>query len=339
MGKALDPLDRRILFELDKNSRRSFSQLGRILRKTRDRVEYRYHRLVDQGILKGATVSVDPLRLGLRAYKTYLRLENQRPRVAQFIRYLERHPRVYWLAQCEGSWDLMIVVLATDARDFHQVHTTMLSEFNEIVLNFTSYSLVELRFYGRGYLAPQRERFSYPWGQRSNEIVDRTDLEILKVLSEDARLPTAGIAERTGLAPHLVRYRIQRMEDLKIIIGYHVNIDYKQLGILSFKTQFFLRSYDIKLREELLTYCSRSPHITCVVQQVGDCNFEIEMEVEYLEQHYALIEDIRGNSSKLVRNFQSILFREAAFFPVSADMDLILGNLNQQHATIPQVPS
>src|SRR5262245_54932527 len=141
----LDRLDRRVLFELDCNSRRSYSELARTLKQGRDRIEYRAQRLVEEKIIRRFTTSVNLYRLGFTLFKSYLRLENNRTKVQKFIEFLQSHPRVYWIALTDGSWDLMFAVFARDPREFHEIHGSMLSAFDEIVLNFGMYTIADMR--------------------------------------------------------------------------------------------------------------------------------------------------------------------------------------------------
>src|SRR5689334_6199716 len=106
MAEHLDHYDRRILFELDCNSRRSLSELSRKVRLGRDLVTYRIERMKDSGVLKKCTAMINPYKLGMTAYKTYIKLEANKERRAQFLAYLDKHPRTSWLAECYGKWDV-----------------------------------------------------------------------------------------------------------------------------------------------------------------------------------------------------------------------------------------
>ena len=61
--------------------------------------------------------------------------------------------------------------------------------------------------------------------------MDAIDLKILKVLSEDARSPTAEIARRVGLSKTPVALRIKRMEEIGLITGYRVVLSPLKLGL------------------------------------------------------------------------------------------------------------
>lgn len=66
------------------------------------------------------------------------------------------------------------------------------------------------------------EQFSMP--------VDETDLQILSMLRENARIPARHIAERTFLSPTAIATRIEKMEKEGIIEGYQAKINPQAFG-------------------------------------------------------------------------------------------------------------
>src|SRR5690606_31444023 len=103
------------------------SDIARTVKQGRDRVEYRIERLQTEGILRTCTTSVNLHKLGFTIFKTYLRVENNKVRVPEFIRFLRDHPRVYWIALADGSWDLMIAIFAKNPQEFYEIHNKILS--------------------------------------------------------------------------------------------------------------------------------------------------------------------------------------------------------------------
>lgn len=60
--------------------------------------------------------------------------------------------------------------------------------------------------------------------------LDKTDIEILKILKENARTPIKSIAGRVFISPPTVAARIEAMEKAGIILGYHAKINDCVLG-------------------------------------------------------------------------------------------------------------
>ena len=61
--------------------------------------------------------------------------------------------------------------------------------------------------------------------------LDRTDVAILGFLQNNARLSVKEIAAEIGLAPSSTHERIKRMRDAGVLLGTHVEVDPKALGV------------------------------------------------------------------------------------------------------------
>lgn len=60
--------------------------------------------------------------------------------------------------------------------------------------------------------------------------IDSTDLRILQILQEKARIPNAEVARRVGMAPSAVLERIRKLEERGIIEGYEVRLNPEHFG-------------------------------------------------------------------------------------------------------------
>jgi DNA-binding Lrp family transcriptional regulator len=65
----------------------------------------------------------------------------------------------------------------------------------------------------------------------ANTDLDRTDIAILGLLQNNARLSVKEIAAEVGLAPSSTHERIQRMRHSDVLRGTHADVDPKALGI------------------------------------------------------------------------------------------------------------
>lgn len=60
--------------------------------------------------------------------------------------------------------------------------------------------------------------------------MDKTDLEILKILQKKARIPNVEVSRAIGMAPSAVLERIKKLEAKKIIQGYEVRLNPDMFG-------------------------------------------------------------------------------------------------------------
>ena len=64
--KRLDPIDTDIIAMLQKDGRRSFSEIAEAVKRTEVTIRRRVKRLQDEGYIKRFTVVLDPLKMGRR---------------------------------------------------------------------------------------------------------------------------------------------------------------------------------------------------------------------------------------------------------------------------------
>ncbi len=316
----IDKLDKRILYELDLNSRQTSSEIARKVKQGRDRIEYRIERLIDLKVIRKFTASVNLASLGYTIYKMYIRLDSGNTKSKEFISYLRKHNRVYWIALSDGSWDLMLAIFARSGFDYFKTQQEILSKFSAIIVNIQRYQLIELDVYNKHYLVGSGDRHVLVGGEQKLNQLDSVDERILKEISNNSRRSNVELANRLNTTPAIIKGRIERMSSKGIITGFRVEIDLPTLNMAFFKTQLFLKSYDSKSLNRLRDYCKKAPNITYLIQQIGDCSLEIESEVEGYDHYHKLIDQLRQEFSSYIRNFQTVLVRKTYFNWVPSDL-------------------
>ena len=63
-----------------------------------------------------------------------------------------------------------------------------------------------------------------------NYEIDNIDLKILSILSEDAKIPYTEVAKQVFVSGGTVHVRMKKMEEMGIVTGTTLNLDYKVLG-------------------------------------------------------------------------------------------------------------
>lgn len=63
-----------------------------------------------------------------------------------------------------------------------------------------------------------------------NYEIDNIDLKILNILKEDAKKPYTEVAKRVFVSPGTVHVRMKKMEEMGVITGTALKVDYTKLG-------------------------------------------------------------------------------------------------------------
>ncbi|MBI4919013.1 Lrp/AsnC family transcriptional regulator [archaeon] len=148
MIERLDLLDKKIIFELNKDVRASFADIAKNVRASKEVVNYRIKRLIDAGIIKEFITN---FWLGHCAYKILLQLEKA-SNETEIIKYLVNHPNINWVTTCSGNWDLSFAIMAKDPEHFDTLLREIFSKIGKHIRNYTMAISVSSETFGPRYI-------------------------------------------------------------------------------------------------------------------------------------------------------------------------------------------
>jgi DNA-binding Lrp family transcriptional regulator len=150
------------------------------------------------------------------------------------------------------------------------------SRFKEFLSNkkFAIYS--DLYHFSRSYIEKSKEKNTIIIKQNKEEGVDKFDLDILKILSKNARTTTMEIATILETPATTVAHRIKRLEEKKIILGYGLLFNFNKLSYSYFRVNLELR--DISNIKKIINYCELNENIIYAMKTLGGSDLEIYFE-------------------------------------------------------------
>lgn len=308
----LDLKDRKILYELDLDGRQPLSELAKKVKASREVVKYRIKQLQEKGILKNFVTILNPARFGHVVYKIYIQFENLNPNTEnEVIEYLMKNRKVFWIAKCEGAWDLIFAIYANHAVDASDFLSEFVTRFNTYILTKSIANEVRVGIFRRCYLLPDKVSEGVIWGgEPKKEEIDETDLKIMALLAENCRMPTTEIAEKIGSDPRTVARRIKDLIERKYILGFRIVIDRSKLNYLYFKSIIYLRSPTKEKEQSLLEFYRQHPNILYYIKCLGTWELEIEAEVEDYSQYNKIIRELRSNFGDIIKTVDTVLITE-----------------------------
>ena len=105
--------------------------------------------------------------------------------------------------------------------------------------------------------------------------LDKTDLKILKLLQQNARIPMTELAEKVGLSTTSVTERVRRLERDNLITGYHAHLNPHALG------QSLLVFVELKLRSKSGNIFEDFKREVLKIPQILECHL-VSGEYDYL---------------------------------------------------------
>ena len=118
--EKLDLKDKKILYELDCDSRQSFRGIGRKVGLSKDVVASRVKRLQEIGIIKRFCIYYDVLQLGLNLLRFYFKFQYATPEIKkEIINHFMNDDSVKILFSTEGSYDLGVLMMVDSISDIY----------------------------------------------------------------------------------------------------------------------------------------------------------------------------------------------------------------------------
>jgi len=302
--EKLDLKDRKILYELDTDSRQSFRSIGRKVGLSKDIVASRVKKLQEKGIIIRFFTYYDILQLGLNLLRFYFKFQYMTPDIKkEIINHFMNNDKVKYLFSTEGSYDLGAIMIVENISDIYPFWKKTLEKYGDYFLKQVFSAYMGEKTYGHAFLLegiekPDRSPLRSNMGKVK---IDNFDLEILKLLVSDSRMPTVEIAKKLKSNVTTIHSRIKRLLELKVILGFTVELDLDKIGYQVWKVDFYLSEYN-KINQ-IIRYIEKNPLLYCVDYTIGYADLELEINVKNINQLHNIIEDLHSKFPKIIRNY------------------------------------
>ena len=310
MAVKLDVKDRKILSELDCNSRQPISKLAKKIRISKQNANYRIKKLINTGIIKQFYTLINFTALGYKPYKIFLRMNNLAK--IQIIKYLEEFRKteyVVWTVHCDGKYDIIIGLIAKNTEHFKQIYLAILEKYQNDILTSDHSTIISAHQSKKVYLSSEKEEQvpSNFYVDQKIINVDEIDSKILSLLAPDSRLSVIQISKKLSLTSEATRIRIKNLHKKKVILGSSILIDFNKIGYLSYKIPLNLKNKTKKNTEQIIQYLNSHLHILEVINGLGNWDLEIDLEVKSVHEFNEIITQIRTKFKDLILGYNTLI--------------------------------
>ena len=307
----LSMLDKRLLYELDIDARQPLTKLSKKVRASPALIEYRLKRMEKAGLIKNYITFLDAGNLGLMIWNVYLELQNTTEKIEkEIIKYLVDIKKTWWVAQCSGKWDLIYSICVRDVKEFYETVNEVHNKYGKYILNQSIAAHTEVEIISRGFFI-NKPGTGITWYKHfEKKELDKTEIKILKAISQNARIPSTEIAKRTGLTQRIVSYRIKDLIKKGIIKKFRLQLDTKKMGLSFYKAIVYVKEYTHQKNMALKEYCIRQGNIFHYEQKIGPWMLELELNSENYESAEKQMKELKERYSDFVRSYELILIKE-----------------------------
>jgi len=208
---SLDPLDIRLMGELESDARQTYKDLAVKLGVSRPTITSRVRRLLDSGVVR-IICWADPVALGYKFIVT-LSIYAQPGRISDVANNLAAREQVLHIHLCTGRFNIFAWAMFRDREDLSNFLLNELGSISGVLHVETMLTLQEVNISPR-LLTDEKEPRHL---ENPAKELDDLDLKLIKELQMNARQKARHLARKLGVYESTILRRIQRLVNENVI--------------------------------------------------------------------------------------------------------------------------
>lgn len=267
----LDAYDKKLLYELDINSRQPVSKIANRVNLAKETVNYRIKKLVKNNYIRYFYAAINASRLGYLYYKIFVKFHKLPVDTEkQIIDFLQHEKTCVNLNVIDGTYDMVFLTMHKNPNSLKLFLQEFTNKFGNYFLQKSINLIITTHKLNQKFLFNGKSvKKVIQQGEPTTYKLDKIDLKILNILSINARIKLIDLAKKLNINPRVAQYHIKKLEAKEIIVAYLT-----ALNLDKFHREFV--QIDITLKD--------MRHVNSIVEffdQTNTCIFAYELLGKY----------------------------------------------------------
>jgi DNA-binding Lrp family transcriptional regulator len=320
-------LDKKILNILVSHGNMDYAEIARLTGTSTERIYYRIKRLFTKGIINEYKILLSYKNLSYNQYNLFIKLKKNSNSIRQKLQeYFKIHPYVVWVGTCIGEYDFRVYVIAKD--HFHLKE--ILDKLDKDLYEYTDSLMVLHRikkYDGNNFLtfrkySTQKEideiqrvltNIKVQQKDKSIDILDDKDMNILKVLCLNPRSKYTELAQKLHISPEDVKYHIKKINSTPIISNYSISVNYPKLGLLWLAV--LIKLTNKQKEKQFMDYVLNEPQTINVIENMGEWDHEITFYAKNIEEADEYLLNLREKHADMITDFKFFITKDSLKYP------------------------
>ncbi len=282
----MDKLDFRILAELIRDSRQPLGRMAKKLRTSREVLDYRIKKLVDEKVISGFITEIDIEKLGFISAAVFVNMKFTKQE--QFRKFLQSCPFVSWVAEFAGVWSFIFSIYGKTNQEIDERFAEVYKNFKDSIIDYRVALHRKNTFFYEKYFGAQQLI-----EKKKNMIehkLDEKDKIILAELAKNSWIDSVSLGKKTGLTAPAAAKRVRNLKDAGYILRYSIFVDETKLGLYHYS--IFIQNKNLNALQKLLAYLSQHQKVSYIAEYVADPYLEFGLFVSSPYELKKILEEI-----------------------------------------------
>lgn len=315
----LDAYDKKILHSLAQNSRTPYSQISKKVGLSRDSIRYRIQRLHKSGVIQGYRALIDISKLDYMNAHVFLQLNQPEPTAEKkLVEIFKAYPFVRAIIKFNGKFDFELALIAKSVQELDEILSKIITDCGDMLQHY-ELLLITKSFAGKtfpdSFLKAPEQKIS----KKLQEVkLDDKDLKLISAIADHAELPLHKLASKVGLSADAVKYRLKKLKESGVILGFVPVINYDVLNYNVCAVLLSIASFTPKKEATLKEFLRTNKDVLWGVKTVGKYNVLLYICTKNPDDLIKTIADLRSHFVGDVRAYETLINYEEykyTYFP------------------------
>jgi len=318
----IDQYDRKILGQLDQDSRLSAAKIGKAIQLPKESVTYRIKRLLKSGVIVYFNTLINASMFGHSYYRVSIKLHQHTKKDEDaIISFLLDQRTCTNIRVTDGPYDLVFMSIHENAREFSEFISRLGKKLQDkIIVRNISLITRSQKFNQKVLLESPPSKVVMLHDKPSAQGIDYNDMKILKYLALKGRSKLTEIGIATKLKPGIVRYRMKKLEKQGIIAGYSTLLDFEKLGYNFVQIDFSFE--DPQISASVLEFFDMTCRLIRSYEVLGKYDLSVELYIESDKELRGMLDSFKAKFRKdylyydISRIFKNYITSWSPFLPL-----------------------
>ena len=309
MDYKIDEKDRKIISQIDKNSRATDSQIAKEVGLSKQVVSYRIQNLEKNKILLNYHTILDVATLGLSTNYIFLQLQKiNKKQEEELLEKINKLDYIGWLTTSLGRWDVFLSIYSKNIEQYNYFLNELLEICGDYIHEYEQ--ITHISSVQTTYKSGLKEQNFESIEQTSNKDkvqLNKIEKNILIEISQNAKKSIVEISNNLKIPVHTINYHLKKLLKNKIITGFKTKIDVSKLGYSWYSLMIKFDKSTPQRQHEFISYCKKHKQIYYITHTIGIYNSTLDIHVKTPREFREVLFELKEKFSDLIKIYETAL--------------------------------
>jgi DNA-binding Lrp family transcriptional regulator len=304
MVEILDNTDKKILFELIRDSTQSYNKIAENIESKKGNVAYHIKELLNKKIITKFVPVFSLNKMGIYYSKMYICIKNIL-KEKEIIENLIKNKKISWMARSEGKWNILVGFYSKNIKELANTKERVLSALEDYIEDLKILQVEDQLIFNKDYLTNSTRKEFVSQKEKTKEIDDK-DAQIIASMKHNSRIEMTEMSKKLSMDPRTIISKINLLKENGIYQGNTIFIDLQKIGYSNYKILISLKDFKKQNKENLINFCKENLNITQITKLIGEYDIELEIEQNNISDVQKCINVLKNSFSNIIKQIEMI---------------------------------